>query len=73
MQALPLEAEGGGQGEPLEPTGRIPIHKGLLLSRLPAGHQEARVEGALAGREGCSSLPSHFPLPVPKLYSLDTR
>lgn len=36
MQMLHVEAGGGEQGEPLEPTGRIPIHKGLLLSPLPA-------------------------------------
>lgn len=30
------------------------------------------MEGALAGREGCYSLPSHSPLPVSKLCSLDT-
>lgn len=72
MQTLHLEAGGGERGEPLEPTGRILICEGLLLSPLPAQLQEARVEGTLAGREGCYSLPSHSPLPVSKLCSLDT-
>lgn len=72
MQMLHVEA-GVGAGRTIGTNRQNPHPQRPVAVPSPCIAPGGQGGGALVGREGCPSLPSHFPLPVSKLYSLDTR